>query len=499
MGRIKLRDYQHKAIEDARGLLRKGIKSFLIQLPTGAGKTVVFSSIAKSFISRSSGRILIVVHRKELRKQAANTLSELFELPVFEILPGSKYVPDRNIYVGLVQTVKNRLHKLPPIDLVIIDEAHLNHFKKIHDNIAGDPIFIGVSATPISASKKHPTKDTYSDIVVGPQIKRLISDGALSQNYTYAPKMSIDRDQFRKDNRGDFLESDMAEAFSKQKNIKTCRIAYEKHSLGHKTIIFNVNIEHSYKVVEEFIEAGHTKIRHVDGKTKTQDRERIFDWFAKTDGAILCNVGIATMGFDEPTIETVIVNRSTTSIPLWLQMTGRGSRVTDTKKKFNIIDLGGNAANLGDWNADRDWHHLFHNPDKPGKGGIAPVKSCPECDAIIAARTLTCPYCFHEMESMEKEEFEVIMEEFEMVTKDIVVQKEINFSKSRGFKKYHSFFNILEKIAKQYKPEIHEQVMEAVHEKAKEWNNKEGNHYTQNRKKFTEERFKEILLKHEAN
>lgn len=440
-----------------------------------------------------------MVHRKELRSQAANTLRELFDLPVFEIIPGSKHVPDRAIYVGLVQTVRNRLDKLPDIGLVIVDEAHLNHFKKIHDNIKGDPIFIGVSATPISASKKNPTKDTYSDIVVGPQIKRLISDGSLSQNYTYAPKISIDRSQFGKDNKGDFKEADMAEQFNKQKNIKTARIAYEKHSLGQKTIIFNVNIIHSLKVVDEFIDHGHSKIRHVDGKTKTEERDRIFDWFSKTDGAILCNVGIATMGFDEPTIQTVIVNRSTTSIPLWLQMTGRGSRVTDTKKKFNIIDLGGNASNLGDWNADRDWEHLFFHPDKPGKEGVAPVKSCPECDALIAARTMTCPYCEHEMEVKENEEFEVVLKDFEMVTKDIVVQKEINFSKSRGFKEYHSFFQILEKIAKGYNEKIHDVVINEIHEKAKEWHNKGGRKYTKGRKKFTEERFNEILKKHESS
>src|SRR5699024_8776421 len=118
------------------------------------------------------------------------------------------------------------------------------------------------------------------------------------------------------------------EQFAKQKSIRTTRVAYEKHAKGTKTIIFNVNIEHSLKVWEEFNSHGYN-VHHVDGKTSKEERARIFDWFHKTPDAILCNVGIATMGFDEPTINTVIVNRSTTSLPLWLQMTGRGSRITD--------------------------------------------------------------------------------------------------------------------------------------------------------------------------
>lgn len=108
---------------------------------------------------------------------------------------------------------------------------------------------------------------------------------------------------------------------------------------------------------------------------------------------------------------------------------------------------------------------------------------------------MECKYCGHIFPKEEKQEIEILIEDFEMVTKDIIVQKEINFSKSRGFKEYHSFFQVMKKLAKSYKPEIKDHAFEKLHEKAKKWHNHYGRHYTANRKKFTEERFNEIIYK----
>lgn len=438
--------------------------------------------------------MLILVHREELRKQAVRSLKKFFNIDAHEIKAGDKYVPNSNVYCGLVETINNRVDLLPDIDCLIIDECHLGNFKKMFDKLKGNPFIIGFSATPVSASKKDPLKNYYKDIVCGPQIKEIVKMGSLSQNYTFAPKIEIDRSKFRKSNRGDFRESDMAEQFAKQKSIKMTRLAYEKHAKNEKTIIFNVNVEHSLKVVDEFKQHGYN-VKHIDGKTKKDERPKIFEWFAKTPDAILCNVGVATVGFDEPTIKNVIVNRSTTSLPLWLQMTGRGSRISDNKDSFKIIDLGANAMTLGDWNADRDWRDMFFNPAKKRKEGAAPVKDCPECDAIVSARTMECPYCGHEWELKEEEEIEMLIEDFEMVTKDIIVQKEINIVRSKGMKEYAGFFRILENFTKNYDERIKDEIFEKMHEKIKEWHNKHNRKYTANRKKWTEEMFEKQLKK----
>lgn len=492
---IQLYDYQKNLVKDLAMSVKEGLTPVIGQLPTGGGKTICFSAIINSFLSKSEeNRVLILVHRKELRTQAVNSLRRFFRIKAHEIKPGDRYVPNVNVYVGLIQTVKNRTHLLPEINMLIVDECHLGHFEKIFEHLKGDPFIIGFSATPISASKKNPLKNYYKNIVCGPQIKEIISIGSLSQNYTFSPMVTIDRSKFKKSNSGDFRESDMADQFAKQKSIITTRVAYEKHSKGDKTIIFNVNIDHSLKVEEEFRIHGYN-VKHVDGKTKKEERAKIFKWFKNTPDAILCNVGIATMGFDEPTIKTVIVNRSTSSLPLWLQMTGRGSRVNEEKNTFKIIDLGVNALNLGDWNADRDWEYVFYNPDLPSKEGIAPVKSCPECDAIVHARVMECPYCHYIWERKKEEEHEMLIEDFEMLTKDIIVQKEINLTKSRGWKEYRGFFRILEALAKRYDERIDAHIRNELHEKMKAWHNYYNRNYTANRKKFTEARFNEAIKK----
>ena len=115
----------------------------------------------------------------------------------------------------------------------------------------------------------------------------------------------------------------------------------------------------------------------------------------------MCNVGIATTGFDCPDIEVVIVNKSTTSLTLWLQMVGRGGRPynkgTYVKPKFICIDLGNNAIELGEWQADRNWTELFFQ--KYGsKNGVAPMKVCPQCEGIVHAAVRYCPLPLPQLE-----------------------------------------------------------------------------------------------------
>ena len=100
----------------------------------------------------------------------------------------------------------------------------------------------------------------------------------------------------------------------------------------------------------------------MDHHVGEQERREILQWFKNTPDAILTSVGILTTGFDEPTVETIILNRATRSLALYHQMIGRGSRVTDTKKTFSVIDLGNNLHRFGLWDAPVDWYHIFQAP-----------------------------------------------------------------------------------------------------------------------------------------
>ncbi len=87
------------------------------------------------------------------------------------------------------------------------------------------------------------------------------------------------------------------------------------------------------------------------------------EWFKNTPDATLSSVGILTTGFDEPTIETIIINRATKSLALYFQMIGRGSRIFKEKKTFSILDIGNNLSRFGLWTSNVDWQAIFKNPN----------------------------------------------------------------------------------------------------------------------------------------
>ena len=458
--RLEQRDYQVDAIEDVIKKLAKH-KNVCLQLPTGAGKTVIFSQLAHRYFHKTGKRVLILVHREELMYQSQKTMELMFGEQMSLIKAGTNWVKHTPAFIGMVESVSKRLEGIMSeemnIGLVFVDESHNASFNKIIRFFTKEFI-IGVTATPLSSSKKEPMNKYYGALVTGPSIKHLIQLSYLSQNITRAPREVIDKAKIAIASTGDYDIQSMAAEFMKQKYVMSTYKAYTRFARNKKTIVFNVNVEHSKEVMETFLMFDY-KCKHVDAATPTDEREKIFKWFHDTPDAILCNVGIATLGFDEPTIECVIVNRATTSMPLWLQMCGRGSRycsqewvnenqyrypyTLNTKTKFQIIDMGGNCISHGDWCDDRDWHWIFNNPDFP-KDGIAPVKECPQCGSFVHAATLICKtilpetdeFCGYIFDRKKYEEQKIYMD-FIVVTEDPELEKLL-----RGVKQgsYNAFF-----------------------------------------------------------
>lgn len=468
------RPYQNKLVDSLAKLLSK-LKRIVGQLATGGGKTVIFSGIAKRYIEKNPGKaVLILVHRDELLKQTRKTAFNSFNLECQPITKGMKYIPHADVYVGMVESTWRRIVKLNPnIGLVIVDECHRLEFAKFYSHFKDEIFIIGFSATPLSANKKKPLKNYFDDIVCGADIPELIADGFLCQNITYSPKEIVDRKELMvKKGQDDFDLTIMGEKYSSPKYINNTVQAYEKWAKGTKTLIFNVNIEHSRAVTSAFNLAGYN-VKHLDSTMNDTERKRILHWYHVTADAILCNIGITTMGFDEPTVETVMVNRATQSMPLWIQMCGRGSRPTPTKSAFTIIDMGGNGLVHGDWNQTRDWYEIFHNPPKPGKDTAAPVKSCPNCDAIIPAASRVCPFCGFKYSEAEKN-IEAELYDFVVITKDIDVAEVMKQHSAK--KDYYAFFKIGKELAAEAKKTIPKMcddyanfILLRYHDLAREW------------------------------
>ncbi|MBV7534073.1 DEAD/DEAH box helicase [Chitinophaga sp. sic0106] len=502
-----LRPYQTEAITAVAQKVAAGKRRIVFQLATGGGKTVTFSGLSQRWLSKQSSKVLILVHRSELLHQARRTLYDWYEIIGHPVVAGQKYLPNVPVYTAMVETAYNRLRKNPNyfgnVGLVIIDECHLGNFKKMHQYFP-DAVIIGFTATPISASKKEPLKDLYEDIVCGIDIPDLITSGALVRNQTYHIK-NIDRKTL-KIKGGEFDDKQMGNEFSKARQVSNTVEGYRKHCEGSKAVVFNCNVEHSKIVTQAFIDAGYPA-RHLDATCGDAFRKECLQWLKDTPGAILNNVGILTTGFDEPGISTVIVNKATTSLPLWLQMTGRGSRPFPGKELFTILDMGGNALTHGDWCAVRDWEFMFHNPDKPSdKEGVAPVKSCDHCEAIVHASVTTCPVCGGDLKKAMR--IDSALAEFELLTEErpllIAVDEVISTTAAAGYNSYAALHRIKDTIISKARrswrvKELTDSVTEKLHamyqEKVKDWCHANDKGYNQWHKETTRQWFEEALNK----
>lgn len=339
--------------------------NILYQLPTGGGKTVVFSEIAKKFIQDTGKKVVVLTHRVELSRQTSNMLhsfgviNKIINSDVKELYDQNDYM----CFVAMVETFNNRLQeekiRINNIGLVIIDEAHYNSFRKLFKYFETATI-LGVTATPLSSNIKLPMKDHYKHLIVGKSIKSLIEKRFLARANLY--NYDVGLRTLKIGINGDYTVKSSDELYGNQSMLGKLVSAYEELAKGTKTLIFNNGISTSLYVHETFKKAGYD-IRHLDNKSTASARKEILDWFAETPNAILTSVSILTTGFDEPTVKSIVLNRATRSLTLYFQMIGRGSRILPDKDEFNVIDLGNNIARFGPWDSPVDWREIFHFPD----------------------------------------------------------------------------------------------------------------------------------------
>jgi superfamily II DNA or RNA helicase len=339
--------------------------NLLYQLPTGGGKTVIFSEIVRRYIQEHNKKVVILTHRIELCKQTSNVLSG-FDVNNKIINSKVKELSDQNNYqcfVAMVETLNNRLSEndfeLHNIGLVIIDEAHYNSFRKLF-KFFENCFILGVTATPLSSNIKLPMKDNYKRLIVGDDISTLIKNGFLSKAELFSYDVGLTT--LKIGINGDYTVKSSEALYTNNVMQSKLLLAYEEASKGKKTLIFNNGIHTSREVYHTFSRGGYD-VRHLDNTANKEERRETLEWFKETPGAILTSVSILTTGFDEPSVETIMLNRATRSLTLYFQMIGRGSRIYDNKNTFQVIDLGNNISRFGPWDQPVDWQHIFRYPD----------------------------------------------------------------------------------------------------------------------------------------
>ena len=413
---IVLRDYQKEIIDKV--MFHLSFKNrCCVSLATGGGKTVIFSELVR----RLNGKTLVCVHREELVRQTSATLLKEHDLLIPKAKPLSK-----DTCVAMVQTLNRRMEKgevdVNRFDNIIIDEAHRGEFMKILEGFEGK--VIGLTATPNYEKKELvykclkcgfetdksgkccnrklkkyrenvPLARYYHELIEGIGINELIKKGYLVQDENFVLPVDTTKlvyDEFKKD----YTEESISLVFGSEEAIQNTIQNYQQLASNKKTIIFNPNTLVNKKLYESMLERGYN-VKMYDSKNSNENRSELIQWFKDTPKAVLLNVDVFTTGFDCTDVECIFLNRKTKSVNLYLQMIGRGGRITDKifKPSFRVVDMGNNDEDFGAWSKERDWSSMFKDDRRKevGKPQPAKVRVCHSCESIVAANSLMCEVC----------------------------------------------------------------------------------------------------------
>lgn len=335
---MELRPYQKEAKEAIFSEWEKGNKRTLLVLPTGTGKTIVFSKTIEDCV-RQGERVLVLAHRGELLDQAADKLSKSTGLgcateKAEETCIGSWY----RVVVGSVQSMmrEKRLSRftLDFFNTIIIDEAHhclsesyqrvLNHFE--------DSKVLGVTATPDRGDMQN-LGQCFESLAYEYTLPKAIKDGFLSPIKAQTIPLKLDLTTVSQQ-AGDFKTSELGTALDPY----LYQIADEmaKVCLDRKTVVFLPLVKTSQKF-KNILNTKGFKAAEVNGNS--QDRSEILREFDEGKYNVLCNSMLLTEGWDCPSVDCVVVLRPTKIRSLYSQMVGRGTRLHPGKEYLLLLDF----------------------------------------------------------------------------------------------------------------------------------------------------------------
>ena len=385
---MKLRTYQTDTISKTADSFRQRKIAPLIVLPTGAGKTVIFSEIAKRAVQKNNN-VLILVHRRELIKQASKKLADI-QVPHGIIAAGFKS-SSHPIQVASVQTIVRRLKStsFKPA-LIIIDEAHhsvAGSWKKILDHFP-QAKRIGVTATPCRLSGQG-LRVMFDDLILGPSVKALVNAGFLSPHKVFGAPQKINFNKIKMRG-GDSATDQLAEEMIKADITGDAVQQYKKHANGLPAIAFCVNVAHAEIVKAKFNDSG-IKADIITGDMDTNDRDQVINGLSTGKIQVLVSIEVISEGFDLPAVSTAILLRKTASLGLYLQQVGRILRPQENKTAI-VLDHVGNTITHGFIDDPKDWSLDSPKKSKKNQEKAPAVQTCKQCFATFKPQP-TCPEC----------------------------------------------------------------------------------------------------------
>jgi ATP-dependent helicase IRC3 len=365
MTAIRLRSYQREAIDAVFKAWADGMRRPAIVLPTGAGKTVVFSALVREFREPGPGhmaqvqhltgtRVMILAHRDELVDQAIAKLRAV--MPGVNVGKVKAESDDRyaDVIVASVQTLASERRRtrlavdqenVGNIGLIITDECHhaaAASYRKIYDAFP-DALQLGVTAT-MARGDRQGLGDVWEDVVSKRSILWMISKGYLTDVRTRRVDLKALDMGAVKSSRGDWAAGDLGRALMEAEADTAIARAYKEHAGDRQGIVFTPTVETACAAAEALTEAG-VRSAVITGDTPKDERHHFYEQYRRGVFQTLVSCMVLTEGFDMPQAEVAVIARPTQSAPLYTQMVGRVLRPYPGKTEALVLDLVGASAN----------------------------------------------------------------------------------------------------------------------------------------------------------
>lgn len=364
-----LRPYQREALDAVSATYAAGIWAQLLVLPTGGGKTVIFAQVPRLV----RGRMLVLAHREELLTQAASSIRAAnpdLRVEIEQAEQDASWAAD--VVVASVQTMRRARLQLWPRDhfaSIVVDEAHHSAAQSYHDILTHfgahvslqlprkptpeqcvtarasleafwrskrGPLLLGVTATP-DRDDNRGLEWIFERVVYRRSIEDLIQGGYLVPLAGRSIATGVDLAAVRTV-AGDFDQRQLATVVNTpERNLRIVR-AWMDFAENRRTLLFGVDVEHARMMAELFTQAG-VPADFVSGELARDDRRQRLAGFRSGRTRVLANYGVLTEGFDDPGVSCIVMARPTRSQALYIQMIGRGTRLSEGKNDCLVLDV----------------------------------------------------------------------------------------------------------------------------------------------------------------
>lgn len=410
---MEARGYQAEGEQQILAAYASGYKRVLYVLPTGGGKTFMFSALVK----KMGLPTVALVHRRELVIQMSVALANN-EIPHRIIGPRSLVTsaqkvhaakfgrvwvdPRAQVAAASVQTIVSRKSDpwLKTVTFWVTDEAHHvqpdNQWGRAIDLLSPNAQGLGVTATPARADRRG-LGNTFDTMIVGPSPRDLMDQGYLCDYIIYAPPTeNLRLDQIPVGADGDYIRKHLKKNTRDSGIVGDVVYKYLQYAAGKLGVTFTTDVETATEVANSY-RANGVPAEVLTAKTPLDVRSSIIQRFESRSILQLVTVDIVSEGFDLPALEVASLARPTASKSLCDQQVGRVLRPMPGKERAIIIDHVGNMVRH--LPAEYTWHkwvlEVGRRRKKDDEEDVPPIKACPSCSQVFERHLSRCPWCLY--------------------------------------------------------------------------------------------------------